>query len=274
MISTVLLLGTLTAILLAVGWLMAGPIGMTFALMFAIIINFASYWYSDRIVLKMYKAKPSDDPKLNDMVERLAREAKIPKPGVYTVPTQVPNAFATGRKRRHAVVAVTDGLMNLNDDELEGVLAHEIGHIQSNDMLTSAVAATVAGAIAYMAHIGYWSMFMGDSRNQGSALGLILMIVFAPLAALLVKMAISRKREYEADRKAAVFTKNPMGLASALKKIEETARVRPLKGSTATSHMWIANPFRRDGFSNLFATHPPMGKRIERLEEMESTESL
>ncbi|MFH1445638.1 MAG: zinc metalloprotease HtpX [Nanoarchaeota archaeon] len=268
MFNTVILLGTLTAILLAIGWLIAGPVGMTFALVFAVIINFASYWYSDRIVLKMYKAKPSNNQFLNNIVERLANEAKIPKPRVYTVPTQAPNAFATGRSKQKAVVAITDGLLNFEEEEIEGVLAHEIGHIKSNDMLTSAVAATVAGAIAYMAHIGYWSMFMGNSRNEGSVLGLILMIVFAPLAALLVRMAISRKREYEADRKAALLTKNPMGLASALRKIEAMAKMRPLKGSNATSHMWIANPFKRDSFGNLFATHPPMEKRIAMLENM------
>ncbi|MBU0899147.1 MAG: zinc metalloprotease HtpX [Nanoarchaeota archaeon] len=268
MLGTVALLGTLTGILLAVGWFVGGIFGMTLALILALVLNFVSYWYSDKIVLKIYKAKPSDDVKLNSIVFRLAKEAKIPAPRVYTVPTKVPNAFATGRNKKNAVVAVTDGLMSLDDNEMEGVIAHELGHIKNNDMLTSAVAATVAGAISYLAHIGYWSMFAGDSRGQSNIIGLILMIVFAPLAALLVRMAISRNREYEADKTSALLTKNPAGLASALRKIEAIAKNYPLRGSNATSHMWIANPFKRDSFGNLFASHPPMEKRIERLEEM------
>jgi len=269
MFNTVLLLGLMTGILLGVGWLFGGVFGMTLALIIAVAINFISYWYSDKIVLRMYKAKPSNDAKLNSMVERLAKEAKIPKPRVYTVPTQVPNAFATGRNRKHAVVAVTDGLMGLTDDEMEGVLAHELGHIRNNDMLTSAVAATVAGAISYVAQIGYFSMFSGGERDNANIVGLILMVVFAPLAAFLVRMAISRGREYEADRLGAILTKNPDGLASALKKIETIAKEKPLKGSAATSNMWIANPFRRDSFTGLFSSHPPMEKRIRRLQDME-----
>ena len=269
MFNTVLLLGLMTGILLGVGWLFGGVFGMTLALIIAVAINFISYWYSDKIVLRMYKAKPSNDAKLNSMVERLAKEAKIPKPRVYTVPTQVPNAFATGRNRKHAVVAVTDGLMGLTDDEMEGVLAHELGHIRNNDMLTSAVAATVAGAISYVAQIGYFSMFSGGERDNANIVGLILMVVFAPLAAFLVRMAISRGREYEADRLGAILTKNPDGLASALNKIETMAKEKPLKGSAATSNMWIANPFRRDSFTGLFSSHPPMDKRIRRLQDME-----
>lgn len=269
MIGTITLLGTLTAILLAVGWLVGGVIGMTLALVFAAILNFVSYWYSDKIVLKMYKAKPSDNVWLNKTVKKLAQNAKIPTPRVYTIPSRVPNAFATGRDRRNAVVAVTDGLKELEAEEMEGVLAHEIGHIKNNDMLTSAVAATIAGAISYIAYMGYWSTFGGNSRGEGSMIGMILMVVFAPIAALMVRMAISRNREYKADKTSALLTKNPAGLASALSKIETIAKSNPLRGSNATSHMWIANPFKRDSFGNLFASHPPMEKRIERLMEMD-----
>ena len=270
MMRIVALLGFLTAILLAVGFVIGGFFGMTVALVLAVLINFLSYWYSDRIVIGIYKAKPTDDKKLNDMVDRLAVEAKVPKPRVYTVPNDVPNAFATGRNQKKAVIAVTEGLMNLDDDEIEGVLAHEIAHIRNNDMLISALAATIAGAISYIAQIGYWSMFLGSGRRgEGSLIGLLLIIIFAPLAAVLVKLAISRAEEYKADFTGATLTKKPGSLASALKKINEIARENPIKGSAATSHMWIVNPFKPDWFTGLFSTHPPIARRIKRLEDME-----
>jgi len=271
MFRVVLLLGSLTAILLAIGFVIGGFTGMTFALVFAIFVNFLSYWYSDKIVIRMYGAKPTDNKRLNKMVERLALEAKIPKPKVYIIPNDIPNAFATGRSPRRAVVAVTEGLLDLDDDEIEGVLAHEIAHIRNNDILISAVAATIAGAISYLAQIGYWSLFLGGGRrNEGSLFGLILIIIFAPIAALLVKLAISRAEEYRADYIGATLTKKPGALASALRKISEIARQNPMRGgSAATSHMWIVNPFKSDWFTGLFSTHPPIARRIKRLEDME-----
>jgi heat shock protein HtpX len=270
MIRTVLLLGFLTAILLAIGFAIGGVFGMTLALVLAVAINFFSYWYSDRIVIGIYRAKPTNDRKLNGMVERLALEAKIPKPRVYIVPSDVPNAFATGRNRKKAVVAVTEGLMNLDDDEMEGVLAHEIAHIRNNDTMISAVAATIAGAVSYIAQIGYWSIFLGSGRRgEGSLIGLILIVIFAPLAAVLVKLAISRAEEYKADFTGATLTKKPGSLASALKKINEIARENPMRGSAATSHLWIVNPFKSDWFTGLFSTHPPVARRVKRLEDMQ-----
>lgn len=270
MFRVVLLLGFLTAILLAVGFLLGGFIGMSIALVLAVFINFFSYWYSDRIVIGIYRAKPTENKKLNDMVEKLAREAKIPKPKVYMVPNDVPNAFATGRNPSNAVVAVTEGILNLDDDEIEGVLSHEIAHIRNNDMLISAIAATIGGAISFLAQIGYWSIFMGSGRRgEGNVLGLILIVIFAPLAALLVRLAISRNEEYKADYVGATLTKKPESLASALKKISEIGRENPMRGgSAATSHMWIVNPFKQDWFTGLFSTHPPVARRIKRLEEM------
>lgn len=270
MIRVVALLGFLTAILLLIGFAVGGFWGMTIALVFAVLFNFFTYWYSDRIVIRMYKAKPTGDKKLNDMVKRLSIEANIPKPKVYMVPSDVPNAFATGRNQENAVVAVTEGLLNLDDDEIEGVLAHEIAHIRNNDMLISALAATIAGAISYIAQIGYWSMFLGSGRRgEGSFIGLLLIIIFAPLAAILVKLAISRTEEYKADFTGATLTKKPGALASALKKISDIARGNPMRGSVATSHMWIVNPFKSDWFTSLFSTHPPIARRIKRLEDME-----
>ena len=270
MLDALLLMGVLTGILLGVGFLFFGVVGMTIALVFAVFINFFSYWYSDSIVLRMYNAKPSNDEKLNSIIRKLSMEAKIPKPRIYTVHTSVPNAFATGRDPAHAAVVVTKGLLELNDDEIEGVLAHEIAHIKHRDILVSTLAATIAGAIAYLAQIGYWSLFFGDNRrNDGNLLGFVLIIIFAPLAALLIRLAISRSREYRADRAGAVISKKPRALASALKKISETSLHNPMHGSSATSHLWIVNPFRQDWFSNLFSTHPPVHERIKKLMEME-----
>ncbi len=270
MLNTVILLGTLAGILIAIGFFIAGPFGALFALVFSVTLNLAAYWYSDRIVLRMYKAKPTNGKtKIDSMVRELAREAKMPEPRVHIMPTKIPNAFATGRNPEHSVIAVTEGILDLEPEEIRGVLAHEMGHIKNRDMLVSTVAATIAGAISYVAHIGYWSMFMGDNRQGGgNAFALILMVVFAPIAALMVRMAISRSREYGADNTGALITKNPLGLASALRKISNIAERNPLRGSSATSHMWIVNPFRSDWFTGLFQTHPPIEDRIRRLEEM------
>jgi len=273
MFGTALLFGVLTGIFLAIGFLLGGIGGMGIALVLAIVINFISYWYSDKIVLGLYRAKPSHDKKLNDTVAKLSREAKIPAPKVYVVPNREPNAFATGRNARHAALAVTEGLTGLNEGEMEGVLSHEIGHISNHDILVSTVAATLAGAISYIAQIGYFSLYGGASedRGAGSIIGIILIVIFAPLAALMIRMAISRSREYKADRYGALLTKNPEGLASALRKIDSIAKQHPMQGgSSATSNMWIVNPFHGNWFTNLFSTHPPIEQRIRRLVAMEN----
>jgi heat shock protein HtpX len=269
MLHLVMLLGTLTGILLVVGMLIGGVIGTTIALVIAVVINLISYWYSDKIVLRMYGAKRAHDHELNETVRKLSHEANIPKPRLYLIDNEAPNAFATGRDPQHSSIAVTRGLLKLDDDEMEGVLAHEISHIKKRDVLVATMAASIGGAIAYLAQIGYWSLFFGNRRNDNSILPLILIIVFAPLAALLVRLAISRNEEYKADKFAALLTRNPKGLASALRKISTHAKEMPMKkGSTATSHMWIINPFKGDWFSGLFSTHPPIERRIERLQDM------
>lgn len=269
-VHTVVLFSVLTAILLAVGWLLGGYWGLVFAFIISIVINFVSFWFSDRLVLRMYKARPSNDKRLDTIVKNLAFEAKLPQPKAYIIPTKVPNAFATGRGTRKSAVAVTEGLLELNDAEIEGVIGHELGHIRNRDILTSTVAATIGGTIAYFAQMAYWNMLMGgENREGGSVIGLIIVVIFAPLAALLIRLAISRTMEYKADNYAALLTRNPSGLASALRKIESMAKQNPLRASSATSHMWIANPFRQNWFTGLFATHPPMAKRIKRLEEMD-----
>jgi heat shock protein HtpX len=242
---------------------------MTIAFILAIIINFTSYWYSADIVIRMYHAKPFENEELNKMVESLAINAKVPKPKVYIIPNDIPNAFATGRNPANAIICVTKGLLTLTNEEIEGVLAHEVSHIRNNDLLISTIAATIGGAISYIAQIGYWSLFFRDRRNEGGILGLILIIIFAPLAALLIRLAVSRTMEYKADYTGAVLTRKPRALASALKKINEVARHNPLHGSTAFSNLWIVNPFKRDWFSNLFSTHPPILRRVKRLEDME-----
>jgi len=265
MSNTILLLGTLTGILLGVGWFVGGAFGLIFGLSFAIIINATSYWYSDRLILKLYKAQPFENQKLQSMIKNLSHEAKIPQPRLYLIKSSIMNAMATGRNPSNAVIAVTEGLLTLEEKEIEGVLAHEIAHIKNNDMLISTMAATMAGAIAFIAQIGYFSMFFGNNR-QNSILPLIAIIIFAPLAALLVRLAVNRSREFKADWTGALLSKNPEALASALRKISITARDHPIKGSSATSHLWIVNPFKTDWFNSLFSTHPPIEKRVERLE--------
>lgn len=266
--KTTILLSLLTAILLFAGFIFAGTGGIILALGFALFMNFIMYWYSDKIILGMYKAKPSDNKTLNSIVGKLAKEAKIPKPKVYIVPTAVPNAFATGRNPKHAAVAATQGLLdNLNTDEMEGVLAHELAHIKNRDTLIATLAATIGGAISFLAHMAWWSLFMGDRRNQGTMMFLPLLIL-APLAAVLVQMAISRGREFQADYLGAMTSKKPGALASALMKISNTSKNHPIKGNAATAHMFIINPFKADGFSRLFSTHPSTELRIKRLKEM------
>ena len=266
-LRTALLLGLLTAILLAIGFLFGGIGGMTVALIFAMLINFFSYWFSDKIVLAMYRAKSSDNKELNHIVEKIAREAGIPKPKVYIVPNKSPNAFATGRSPSHSSVAVTQGLLDdLNNDEIEGVLSHEMSHIKNRDTLVSTIAATVAGAVSYLAQIAWYGMFSRD-REGGSAI-LFPLLILAPIGAMLVQLSISRGREYMADYTGAYISKKPLELADALEKISSVAERNPMRGSSATSHLWIVNPFKGSSFVNLFRTHPPVEERIKRLKEI------
>jgi heat shock protein HtpX len=273
MYNTIILISLLTAILALAGGHVAGPFGAAGALAIAFILNFILYWKSDSIVLGMYRAEPTNDYKLLNMVKNLAREAKLPVPRLYVMKTShyMPNAFATGRNPEHSAIAVTASLLDLKDDEIEAVLAHEMAHIRNRDTLVNMLAATIGGAIAYLAQMGYWYLFMegGDMRSSGHMIGIILMVVFAPISAFLVRMAISRSGEFRADYIAALLTKRPRSLARALEKIHDAAAQKPLRGSAATSHLWIANPFHRDWFTSLFSTHPPVKERIKKLLELE-----
>ena len=271
MLRTALLFALLTGIMLAVGWLIGGTSGMTVFLALSVVINFLSYWYSDKIVLGMYRAKEiakKQEPKLHQIVEKVAKEAEIPKPKIYLVDMPVLNAFATGRSPSHASLAVTSGLMkNLDWGEIEGVVSHEMSHIKSRDMLTASIAATIGGTIAYIAQIAWYGLMTGDRRNSGSA-ALLPLLILAPIAATLVQLAISRSREYAADYTGAVISKKPLELASALQKISQVAKDHPLKGNSATSMLFIVNPFKADSFAAMFSTHPPVEQRIARLKEI------
>ena len=267
MLDLLVLLSTLTALFLVVGWAIGGVLGITLALVLAVSLNLVSYWYSDRIILRMFNAEPTKHIQMQKMVEKLAKEAKMPVPKLYIIPTRpdIMNAFATGRDPRHSAIAVTRGLLTLQDDELEAVLAHEMGHIRNRDTLVSTIAATLAGAISYLAQIGYWSVFMGSRRDEGSIFGLLLIVIFAPMAALIIRLAVSRSREYGADYMGVLLTKKPKSLIGALTRISHSTREHTLRGPTATSHLWIVNPFHKDWFTGLFSTHPPIKNRIERI---------
>lgn len=268
---TALLLGLLTGILLAIGYFLGGPGGMTLFLFISLAINFASYWWSDKIVLAMYKAKEipkRQNPKLHKIVERVAKAADIPKPKVYMINETVPNAFATGRNPKNAIVAVTSGIMKmLKDDEIEGVIAHEIAHIKNRDTLTSTIAASVAGAISYIAQMAWYGMYGRDERGRGSMI-LLPLLILAPISATLIQLAISRGREFEADKYGALFSKKPLSLASALEKISGIVKHNPMRGNPATSHLFIINPFKGDLIFTLFSTHPGTGERVKKLREM------
>ncbi len=269
MFNTILLFGTLTGILLGLGWFFAGSAGLAIAFIFAVLTNAFSYLYSDRLVLGWYSAKPYSEKRVTKILEDAAFNAKLPTPKLYMVDSPVPNAFATGRNAKHASVAVTKGLLELEDDELEGVLAHEIAHIKNNDILISSVAATIGGAIAFISQMAYFGMFSGGSRERGSGIiGMMVLIILAPLAASIVRLAISRQREYIADYTGVLMTRKPRSLASALRKISQHSSKAAMDGNLATSHLWIVNPFRGEWFVGLFNTHPPIEKRIEKLMDM------
>ncbi|RJR15343.1 MAG: zinc metalloprotease HtpX [Nitrospiraceae bacterium] len=276
-LKTMALMVTLTLMLVFVGGLLGGKTGMTFALIMAFGINFFTYWFSDKIVLKMYRAKPvneSEAPELYNMVRRLAQRAQLPMPKVYIMEQDQPNAFATGRNPEHGVVAVTTGIMRiLSSEELEGVLAHELAHIKHRDILVSTVAAAIAGAISYLAQMAQWAMIFGgrsDDEEGGSPIASLVMMIVGPIAAMLVQMAISRSREYGADAGGARIAGNPLYLSSALKKLHMASQRIPMDANPATSHMFIVNPLTGGGLLKLFSTHPPMEERIARLESMRS----
>jgi len=259
----VLMLGVLTGLFLLIGFVFAGTAGMTLGLLLALATNFFAYWYSDKFVLHMYRAKPYENKKINSMLERIAAKASIPKPPLYFVDMDVPNAFATGRNAKHAAVAVTKGLLEkLSDREVEAVLAHEIGHVKNKDTLIATMAATIAGAISWIAYAFYF----GDERNR-NALSFAVLFFLAPIAATLIRLAISRSRELSADRTGAMLS-NPLDLASALRKISGHAAAHPLRGNSATSHLFIVNPFAGEAMIKLFSTHPPIDERIATLKAM------
>lgn len=254
-----------------IGQAIGGDQGMIIAFAVAVALNFGSYWFSDRIVLKMYRASEierSDSPELYDMVDRLRTKADLPMPKLYVIPSDQPNAFATGRNPDHSAVAVTNGIVRLlSKQELEGVIAHELAHVQNRDILISSIAATLAAAITIIARFG---LFFGGGRDRGGALGSILMLILAPIAAILIQMAISRSREFVADRDGAEISGRPEALASALERLQRGAEKSPMDANPATAHMFIVNPFAgaMQGIRSLFSTHPPTEERVRRLREM------
>ena len=274
-LKTTVLLAALTGLLVIVGGTWGGQSGMEFALVLAAVMNLGSYFFSDKIALASSGAQPitrEENPRIYQIVERLAAKASVPVPKIYWIPTDSPNAFATGRNPNHASVAVTRGILELCDDEeIEGVLAHELGHVRNRDILISAVVATVAGAITMLARMIYWGeLFTGyggrDNERGGGVFSMLAMMIVAPLAAMLIQLAISRSREYEADHTGAEITGNPMGLARALDKIDKYSKRLPMQVSPSMAHIYCAQPLTtHQVFSGLFSTHPPIPKRIERL---------
>jgi len=276
-LKTALLLALLSSLVLAIGFLIGGESGLTIAFILALVINLLSFFFSHKLVLWIYKAKPADktkSPHLHSMVEELSKQANIPKPKIYIIPTDAPNAFATGPTYNRSVVAVTQGILSLlSKEELKGVLAHELGHIKNHDILISTIAATIATTISYLSSMAAFAAFGGDDDNQGSGniLVLILIWILAPIAAALIQLAISRAREYIADETAARLIKNPLPLADALARLESESKKKPLRlGTDSTNHMFIVNPFRGSGrvLANLFSTHPDIHERIRRLKSM------
>jgi heat shock protein HtpX len=272
--KTTLLLGLLTGLILVCGQLLGGQAGLVLALGFAAVMNLGAYWFSDKIVLSMYRAKPvsrEQAPVLHAITERLCARANLPMPKLYLLPQAAPNAFATGRNPQHAAVAVTTGLMQImNEEELEGVIAHELAHVKNRDTLISSIAATIAGAISFLAFQARWFAIFGmggsdRDDDNGGILGLLFLAILAPIAAVIVQMAISRSREYAADATGAAMAGQPYGLARALEKLGAASKRVPLDANPATSHMFIVQPFVGRNLMNLFSTHPPLETRIRRL---------
>ncbi len=275
--KTTLLLAALTALLLFIGQSLGGRSGLMMALTFALVLNFGAYWFSDKIVLRMYGAQPAGPdqaPELHEIVQDLSMRMNMPMPKVYVIPEPAPNAFATGRNPENAAVAATAGILQLlNREELEGVLAHEMGHVKNRDTLISTIAATLAGALSHLANMALWGQMLGgrsnDDEGNSHPLAGLLGVILAPLAASLIQMAISRSREFIADETGATLTGKPLALASALQKIEMWKHKAPMThGSPATAHLFIINPFSARGMAHLFSTHPPTQERVARLEKM------
>jgi heat shock protein HtpX len=273
-VKTLFLLMTLTLILIWAGASLGGKQGMTVAFIFALGMNFFAYWFSDKIVLRMYRARKvteSEAPELYGIVRRLAQKAEMPMPKVYIIDQEQPNAFATGRNPRHASVAVTTGIMRiLSNEELQGVIGHELTHIRHRDILISTIAATIAGAISYLAQMAQWAMIFGHRGDdeEGNPLAALAMMIVAPIAALIVQMAISRSREYSADEGGARLAGNPRYLSGALRKLHSASQKIPMEANPSTSHMFIVNPLSGGGLLKLFSTHPPIEERIKRLDSM------
>jgi heat shock protein HtpX len=277
-IRTTLLLGALTGLLMLIGGYFGGKSGVVIAFLFAMVMNFGSYWFSDKIVLRMYKAQEiseSQAPELYGIVKILALRGNLPMPRVYVIPENTPNAFATGRDENHAVVAVTEGITRiLNRDELEGVIGHELTHIKNKDMLIGSIAATLAGAIVMLANMAQWAAIFGgvsrddDEGGGGGLIGLILMAILAPIAAAVIQMAISRSREFLADAGGARISGKPFGLAGALEKLQRASQAIPMDANPSTAHMFIVNPLTGGSLMSLFSTHPPIEERIARLKSM------
>lgn len=276
-LKTAFLLTLLTIFLVWMGRLIGGPTGMFWAFLIALLMNGFAYWYSDKLVLAMYGAHPiseQESPGLYSIIRRLTQEAGLPMPKLYVIPGEMPNAFATGRNPDHAAVAVTEGLLRILDsDEVEGVLAHEIAHIKNRDILIGTIAATLAGAIMMLANMARWAAMFGglarsdDNDSRGGGIAMLAMAILAPFAALLIQMAISRSREYQADASGAKISGKPLSLANALLKLESAVRVAPAVVSPSTAHMFIVNPLR-GGIGTLFSTHPPTQDRVARLRAM------
>jgi heat shock protein HtpX len=278
-VKTVFLLVALSGLLLAIGYFVAGPSGVIFAFIFALVMNIGSYWFSDKLALKMTRARevtPDQEPRLHAIVDEVSAMAGMPKPRVYLIQNDSPNAFATGRNQKHAAVAATTGIMRILDErELRAVFGHELGHIRNKDILVNAIVATVATAIMFIASMLQWSLifggFGGRDRNGGGMFGILAMlatIILAPMAASIIRMAISRQREYGADETGAQITRTPLSLASALQKLEDYSKVQPMQVNPAVSHLFIVNPLGKANFAAWFSTHPPVQKRIERLNEI------
>jgi heat shock protein HtpX len=281
-LKTVFFMTLMMVLFLFVGNLIGGKTGMTYAFLFSLALNFFAYWFSDKMVLMSYHAREvseAEAPKLYTMVHRLATRANIPMPRLYMIPTETPNAFATGRSPQHAAVAVTEGIMRiLNDEELEAVTGHELSHVIHRDILTSTIVATFAGTITYLAQMLSWSMFFfggrGRDNDSSSAIGQLFVIIVAPIAAMLIQLAVSRSREYKADEGGAKLSMKPLSLANALQKLQAGAKQIPMQAQPSTAHLFIINPLSAQSFAKLFSTHPPTEERISRLEALAAGKNL
>lgn len=273
-VKTVFLMTAMMALFLLAGYVLGGNSGMTIAFVLALVMNFGSYWFSDKIVLKMYRAQEvtrEQAPKFYNMVKQLSQNANLPMPKVYIINDPTPNAFATGRNPKNAAVAATTGILqSLNNDEMAGVMAHELAHIKNRDILISTIAATLVGSITYIAHMAGWVMMFGRGNDRdGAGLGGLVMLILSPIIAMLLQMAISRSREFMADAGGAKISGNPMGLATALEKISRGNQIKPVNhASPSSAHMFIINPLTGGGLAKLFSTHPPTEERIKRLKEI------